>query len=647
MKKLYIALVGTCLLLCCFQTVMAQVGKYEKANKAYGQLAYLDASDIYRHVAEKGFRSAELLQKLGNSLYFNADYAQAAVWYGELFSHFGKTEGLEQNPIYCLRYAQSLYASGDEKKAKQWFDRYKGLLPPESQGTVTANGLPVDGNPQRYTVENLEVNTSGLDFGASFMGDRLLFASTRDTGTVATHINSWDNRTFLNLYGAAILDNGGLGEVTRLKKVLRSRFHESSPAVTREGDTLYFTRTNVTPKSKKEKKGAKTLKIYRVVRQNNGKWGKPEDLSINGSTFNTAHPALGPKGDRLYFVSDRDGSLGQTDIYVTDILKDGSLGVPQNLGPQINTQGRESFPFVTARNELYFASDGHFGLGGYDVFYTALSGPTARMPINLGAPINSGMDDFAFALDTDKKKGYFSSNRPGGKGNDDIYAFVEHQDIASALMGSLRGTVRDADTGEPLEQVSMTLFNGKGERVGGSKTDAQGNYLFPRVNIGIPYRILSEKEDYDSDDAQFLWAQGADGVDFALKRNSYALVAGADLAKMLNIPLIYFDFGSSQIRPDAAIALQKTLAALERHPGLKIHIRSHTDSQGDDAYNMALSRERARSTLEWLVKNGIARDRLMATGHGESEPVAPCGPGQPCDAAEHQRNRRSELIVME
>ncbi len=644
MKKSYIAMLGACLLSICFQTLMAQDSKYARANKKYDRLAYVDASDIYLHVAKKGYRSPELLQKLGNTFYFNADYTNAAHWYAELFSLSGSNDGIRPEPIYYLRYSQSLYASGDENGAQEWFDKYAKLVPQKKQMKVAEYNQLIERNSGRYTIQNLEINTSGIDFGASFAGDTLLFASTRDTGTVATRINSWDNRTFLNLYEASINENGSLGNVSKLKRVLKSRFHESSAAVTKDGNTMYFTRNNVTPIKKNGKKETKNLKIYRVMRQANGEWGNLEDLSINSNGFNTAHPALGPDGSKLYFVSDRDGSMGQTDIYVADIKENGSLGTPKNLGPEVNTKGRESFPFVTERNELYFASDGHYGLGGYDVFYMDLSGPMAGALVNVGKPINSEKDDFAFAIDTENKRGYFSSNRPGGKGNDDIYSFVEVKDIAETLKRRVYGKVVDVDTQEPLGNASITVFNGKGDKVYELKTDANGNYSADAINSMSTYRILAEKEKYDSDDVQVV---PGNEVNFALKRNTYALAEGADLAKMLNIPMIYFDFGRSDVRPDAEVELQKTLVVMQGHPTLKIDIRSHTDSQGNSAYNLKLSDKRARATMEWLVKNGIERDRLTAKGYGESQLVNRCSNGVPCSEEEHQLNRRSEFIIVE
>jgi len=329
-----------------------------------------------------------------------------------------------------------------------------------------------------------------------------------------------------------------------------------------------------------------------------------------------------------------------------DINDNGVLGTPKNLGPKVNTEGRESFPFVTERDELYFSSDGHYGLGGYDVFYINLSGPMAGAPVNVGKPVNSEKDDFAFAIDKEGKKGYISSNRPGGKGNDDMYSIVQVKDIVETLKSRIYGKVLDVDTREPLGNVSITIFNGKGDKIYVLKTDANGDYMADPTNIMLTYRVLSEKGEYDTDDAQIISGNGENEVNFALKRNTYTLTEGVDLAKILNIPMIYFDFDGSDIRPDADVELQKALSVLQRYPALKIDIRSHTDSRGDDAYNRSLSERRARSTMEWLVRNGIDRSRLMAKGYGESQLENPCPNGIPCSEEAHQQNRRSEFIVI-
>lgn len=646
MNKLYIVILGIALFLFNSGSLTAQGGKYTKADKEYDDLAYINASDIYLYVADKGYRSLELLQKLGNTFYFNAEYTEAAHWYGESFSLIGHTDSIQPEPIYYLRYAQSLHASGNRNEAREWFNKYTGLVPQKEQRTVAQYHKLMEKNSGRYIIQNLEVNTSAIDFGASFSGNKLLFASTRDTGTVTTRTSSWDNRTFLNLYEAPINENGSLGPVSKLKGILKSRFHESSATVTKDGNTMYFTRNNITSKEKNKKKETKNLKIYRAKRQGNGEWGDLEDLSINDKGFNTAHPALSPDGKKLYFVSDRKGSVGQTDIFVVEINENGSLGTPENLGPQVNTKGRESFPFVTERDELYFSSDGHYGHGGYDVFYMDLSGTMAGVPINVGKPVNSEKDDFAFAIDKEGKKGYFSSNRPGGQGNDDIYSFVQIKDIAETLKSRIYGKVVDVDTGEPLENAPITILNGKGDKIYMLKTDADGNYMADPTNIMLTYRVLSEKGEYDSDDAQVIAGNGENEVNFALKRNTYTLTEGLDLAKILNIPMIYFDFDGSDIRSDADVELQKALAVLQRYPALRIDIRSHTDSRGDDAYNRSLSERRARSTMEWLVRNGIDRSRLMAKGYGESQLVNHCPNGIPCSEEAHQQNRRSEFIVI-
>src|SRR5690606_3522906 len=228
MNKLYIVILGIALFLFNSGILTAQGRKYAKADKEYDDLAYINASDIYLYVADKGYRSLELLQKLGNTFYFNAEYTEAARWYGESFSLVGRTDSVQPEPIYYLRYSQSLHASGNKNEAREWFKKYTDLVLQKEPRTIAQHHELIEKNSGRYIIQNLEVNTGAIDFGASFSGNKLLFASTRDTGTVATHTSSWDNRTFLNLYEAPIKENGSLGPASKLKGILKSRFHESS-----------------------------------------------------------------------------------------------------------------------------------------------------------------------------------------------------------------------------------------------------------------------------------------------------------------------------------------------------------------------------------------------------------------------------------
>jgi outer membrane protein OmpA-like peptidoglycan-associated protein/tetratricopeptide (TPR) repeat protein len=411
--------------------VSAQKKKLEKANEKYEQLAFIDATEIYLEVAKSGYKSEELYKKLGNSYYFNANYENADKWYRELFA----IAPAVNEPIYYLRYSQSLKAIGKDEESEKWFDKYAekvGLSEKKYKKAEDYLAI-IEKNSNRYNIKPLSINTTGIDFGSAFLEDKIVYASTQNKTSNFKRKSPWDGLSFLDLYEARKNKYGELIGSQKLKGDVNTKLHESSAIFTKDGKTMYFTRNNTKRKSKRSKKQIQNLKIYRAHLIND-KWVNVEDLSINGDDFSTAHPALSSDETLLYFASDRPESIGQTDLFKVSINVNGSLGNVINLGEAVNTKGRESFPFITKDNELYFSSDGHYGLGGYDVFYTKINEDTTfGSLLNVGKPINSSFDDIAFIIED--HKGYISSNRLGGLGYDDIYSFVEIEDIKEILVG--------------------------------------------------------------------------------------------------------------------------------------------------------------------------------------------------------------------
>lgn len=615
--------------------VTAQKNQLKRANREYSNLAYLDASKIYEKVAEKGFRSVELLKKLGNTYYFNSQYPQAFKWYEELFKMTADIE-----PIYYLRYAQTLKSVNDER-AKTFYNTYldmvggnEGFLSMEDYMAI------IKRNSDRYEIENMRLNSRLSDFGGILLDNQLVFSSTRDTGNLVKRRSRWDGDPYLDLYGVTLRRDGSTGKPEKIKGDVNSIFHESSPTFTKDGKTMYFTRNGEAIKGANKKTKTHNVKIYRATLEG-GEWINVEELSINSDSYSTAHPALGPNDDQLYFVSDRPESLGLSDIFVVDINADGSLGKVINLGSKVNTKGRESFPFVTKDNELYFSSDGHFGLGGFDVFYAGLGELDFGDLINVGVPVNSNFDDFAFAIY--QGKGYFSSNREGGNGKDDIYSFVETKDIKELLKSRIYGVVLDEDTRDPLPNTMISIEDDDRRSIASVTTDSTGFYEVD-VDYYKSFFVRATEEDYDTAEQYALKKKKEREHNFDLSRNFYGVKQGDDLAEFLNIK-IYFDFDKSNIRYDASVELEKLIAFLKDSPNIELDVRSHTDSRGSKAYNDKLSQERARSTVAYMVKNGIAPERLSYKGYGETQSLNDCRDGARCREQEHQENRRSEFIV--
>ncbi len=618
--------------------IVAQEGKIRKADNKYESLAYIDAAAVYLDVAESGYRSEELLKKLGNSFYFNSMYTEAAKWYGELFT---MTQSVE--PIYYLRYSQSLKATGNKSVAAKWYDKYLEKTGSSNEDFKTASDYEqiINMSSGRYSLQPVAINTNGIEYGGAFTGDKLVVTSTGSTGRGPSKVNAWDGLSYLDLYEATIKNDGTLEALSKLKGDINTKYHESSAVFTKDGKTMYFTRNNTSPKTRRNKKETQHLKIYRAHLVDE-EWTNIEDLSINGDDYDTAHPALNSTEDTLYFVSNMSQSIGLTDIFMVNLGSDGTLGNPVNLGDKVNTGGRESFPFITEDNELYFSSDGHFGLGGYDVFYIKLKGSEYEGSLlNLGKPINSAFDDIAFVIND--HKGFISSNRLGGKGYDDIYGFVEHEDIQDLLKSKVYGIVTDKDTKQPLPNATIIILSENNEVVNSIETDSTG-YYESEIDPSALYIIKANKAEYDGDDVFSQKSIEPREHNFELSRNVFDIDTGDDIATILNI-VIYFDLNKDNIRPDAQVELEKLVSVLKNNPNLKIDVRSHTDSRANDNYNMKLSNRRAKSTIDYLVSRGIERSRLSGRGYGESFLLNSCSNGMDCSEDEHQQNRRSEFII--
>ncbi|MBO3099836.1 OmpA family protein [Gelidibacter pelagius] len=624
--------------------VLGQDKKMEKAAENYEQLDYVNAQKIYLAVAEKGHRSEELFTKLANSYYFNAQYDQAVKWYGSLFELNPEPE----NDIVYLRYSQALKATGDANKASDYFDVFTSKSGLKTAKNARNYADLIQQNSGRYDMEALSkvYDEEKISFGYFKSGNILYYASTSDTKTFLNKRSAWDGLSFLSLYSIELDSlNQALGHSEKLTGSLNSKFHESSPVFTADNNTMYFTRSNITAKNRKDDQ---KLKIYRSEKINN-KWQTAEELSINSDHFSTAHPALSPNGTKLYFSSDRPGGFGESDLYVATINTDGSIGEPVNLGPEINTRGKETFPFISADHELYFSSDGHFGLGGLDVFYVKIKNDGFGNLLNVGAPINTYADDFAFGIDQSTRRGFISSNRSEADGTfvyDNIYTFLETAPIIDVYFAQIQGLVTDKQTGLPIEDAIIVLTDSSNKIYKQVRSNAEGFYTVETDKFDS-YFVKATKERYDSDEYLSKANLEHQRIDFQLQTNEVPLVTGTDLAKVLNIPIIYFDFDKSDIRQDAQVELEKVLAVLNEYPNLRLEIRSHTDSRGNDAYNQKLSQRRATSTLKYLVDNGIPESRLQAVGFGESRLVNKCSNGVPCSADEHQENRRSEFIIID
>lgn len=637
-------LLGTLILIFGLESY-AQNYKIKKAEKEYEQLAYIDAIKIYENVADKGYKSVDLFRKLGNANYFNGQLPQANKWYTELFL-------LNQtvDPEYYYRYSQTLKSVGDYDSANKMMESFNKINSDDSRAKLYEANKDyyaiIKENSGRYVIENLEINSDLSDYGTSFLGDQIVFASTREHKGISKNIQKWTNQAFSTLYTSRVDANGILEKPQPFKNNTDSKFNEATPVFTKDGKTMYFTRNNYNDRKKgKDTQGTTLLKLYKATFEN-GNWTNVKELPFNSDDFSTAHAALSPDEKTLYFASNRPGTLGESDIYKVTIYDNGLFGVPENLGNAINTEGKETFPFVSAENELYFSSNGHPGLGGLDVFVAKMNlNESFGNVSNVGTPINGPMDDFAFIINTNTNKGYFSSNREGGKGYDDIYQFTEIRKLSCEQR--ISGTVTDKKTNSFLAGAKVILLDEQMNVIKELSTDDKGNFSYEKAECGKIYYIRVLKEDYLTTEEKVTVSieKGKTEVHIGLEKNIEKVTTGTDLAKVFAIEMIYFDLDKFNIRPDAALDISKVVAVMKQYPTMKIEVASHTDSRASKSYNLILSQKRAQSTMDFMVKSGIDKSRLKAKGYGESQLVNKCADGVACSEEEHQQNRRSQFII--
>lgn len=633
-------------------SLFGQKVQVTKADKKYDKFAYIDAIEIYERVANKGYELPDIYKKLGNAYYFNAELDKAAQWYGKLMDLNQEVE-----PEYYFRYSQSLKSLGEYTKANEMLAKFNQSKADDSRGQkyeATKNYLEIiEENSGRYSVENAgAINSKYSDYGAAFFGEELIFASARDTGGIFNRKHKWTNQSFTNLYQSKINGDGNLEEAEKFSKSTNSKFHESTPVFTKDGKTMYFTRNNYVD-GKKGRSGEKVM-LLKILKATfiDDKWQNVVELPFNSNEYSTAHPALSPDDKTLYFASDMPGTLGMSDLYKVSINGD-SYGEPENLGPVINTEARETFPFMSDENELYFASDGQLGLGGLDIFVSKMEEDGTFKEIhNVGAPVNGKDDDFALLIDTQTKYGFFTSNREGGQGYDDIYKFKENIPLQYKCEQTLAIVVLDKETREPIANAQITLMDENMQTIEQVYADENGAYTFEKdkINCDTDYTIrVTGTKGYSSNE-KTVHTENKTGETFAeilLEKNTKQIGIGTDLAKTFGIENIYFDLDKSNIRKDAAAQLALLVEVMNDYPTMKIDVRSHTDSRQTHEYNERLSDRRAKSTVAWLVKKGIAKNRLTGKGYGETQLVNQCADGVECSEEQHQQNRRSEFIITE
>ena len=624
----------------------AQKSNIKKADEVFEAYAYIDARDIYLKVVKSGYESPQVFKNLGDTYYFNGEYADAAPWYKRLIGTYPN----DLEPKYYYRAAQCYKSIGEYQQSKKMMGEFSALSASSSIANNFMQDYPaldrlVNNTSDKYKVVNVTNGLSSSDFGPAFYNDKLVYASS-SKNTKGSKIHDWTGMKYLDLYEADLDEDYNLSNPIPLQGDINTPYHESTATFTKDRKTVYFTRNNyLNGKKGRNKNREVTLKIYKAHINKKGSWTNVTELPFNDDSFSTAHPALSPDERRLYFSSNRDGSYGESDLWYVEIETNGSYGTPKNLGPEINTEARETFPFISNENILYFSSDGHLGLGGLDIFGISLNKEGKYSEVtNLKQPINSNYDDFGFIFDEKGQIGFLSSNRDGGEGSasDDIYKIRE-----ACVIQVLEGIVSDVETDLPLDGARVTILDDNNKTVAWTITNSDGLYRFyDDLECNRQYRVRGEFKEMEYSPTEKTIAISGDNIrenlDLQLTPSG---CPPNDLGCRLDLQPIYFNYGKYRIRKDAEVELAKILEAMKEYPQLKIHIESHTDSRSSDEFNMKLSQKRAWTTRQWLIERGIDQNRLTYKGYGETQLLNECSNGIKCSDDQHQLNRRSMFII--
>jgi len=629
------------LLLLVSQFLIAQLGIQKKGDYYFSQFSYIKAIGEYERMVKDNVNSDYAHQQLAECYLLIRDFKKS-------IPHFKAVINNSSLPTdYYFKYGMALYSNGQLKEAEKWLKKYKKYNKNDSR----VKRFLKDGNlasivfnsRQRYDIEPVTFNSSESEFGAYVNNDNLYFSSSRKED-VKGDTYGWNEEPWLDLF--VVKENNSSSIPEKMNGNINTKFHESSITFStnhKDNTIVYFTRNNYY--QKKEGYGASkeiNLKIYRAIKLN-GEWNVSGNLKINSDYFSTGHPTVNPERTRIYYTSDRPGGYGGTDIYYSKIHERGGIvGPPVNLGPTVNTEGNEMFPFINSEGKLFFSSDGHVGFGQLDVFST-ISNEKGEIVdvINLGTPINSSSDDFAYFAHKNGMEGYVSSNREGGMGGDDIYKFK----FTPAL--DVEGYVMDGVNEQPLDSVAIKLFDQTTNTlVAQTVTDKNGYYRMP-INRKANYMIEAVRRTHPHKNVFFNTHSTPNSQ--KIIRQGIILEPVLDLKLLANLNKIYFDYNKSDIRPDAALELDKVVKVMtQTYPDLIIRLESHSDPVGSDSYNDKLSESRAKSTYEYLIANGVAKDHILSyKGYGKRKPINKCTSKKDCSPEDLELNRRTEFPIVQ
>ena len=604
--------------------ILSAQNQYTKtADKLFDRYEYVDAAKEYLKLTEGSKADNYVYKQLAESYYNVFNTKEASKWYAKVVEQ-------KQDAETYYKYAQMLKAEGNFKEADKQMQQFAQLAPNDQRAKAFVskpNYLPeLKGQSKLYNIAKSDVSSDKTDFGAVLTNDNnVYFASARNTSKRNSNFNE---EPYLDIYKATYNANGTISDAVAVDNI-NTKWHDGPASITSDGNMMYYgsesfnEKEYVKDKAKKSKFGK--IYLYKATKEGD-KWSNSKPLPFNNKEYDVRNPSISKDGKTLYFSSNMPGGFGGEDIWKVAV-NGNEYGTPENLGAKVNTEANESFPFITDDNILFFSSNGKQGFGGYDVFKMDLNKGTAAM--NVGEPVNTSKDDFAFTYNATKKVGFFSSNRDG---NDDIYK----ADPICNVQALVR--VKDAKTGNVIEGATVMLVDEKQKTISNQTTALNGETL-TGVLCNTAYSAQVSKSGYESGVFEVAKAENEQVVVEALLNPIMPIIT----EKEVILQPIFFEFNKSNITAEGAAELDKLVMVMNEYPNMVIFAKSHTDSRGSDKYNMNLSDRRAKSTVQYLISKGIAKERISGQGFGESEPKVAC---QPCNEEQYAQNRRSEFLIV-
>ncbi len=638
-----------------------------KADRLYEKDGYMAANKLYSKELNTKNESPDLFKKLAESYRLNGLNKDAEANYARFISP-------SSNPEDLLHYAQVLLYNGKCKEAVEYFNYYRLKADKDQINHLISSCDELSGLAFRDNIEYMNaegLNSPYLDFSPVYYKNGLIFTSGRDAGSSSRHIDSWTAKEFPDVYYAASKGNGKFDKPELLSWNLKTKYNDGAVTFNPDGTEMYYSSNN---RNGKSKAGIKDLKIY-IAKLKNGVWVNEGSFPFNNNDYAVCHPALSPNGKVMVFASDMPNGFGGMDLYVCKKNEAGVWSNPLNLGKEINTAGNEIFPFIDNKGELFFSSDGLKGLGGLDIFSANAAETDMHWvtPTNLGLPFNSNKDDLCYISATGGHEGYFTSNREGGVGEDDIYYWREKSALKALEtpkpLSVISLTVKDKDTKAVIKDAKINLYNQYSEPISFTSDD-NGNISRPINPDEFKFGIF-EKQGYktvnqyispdmaDNPEKSTVYMEKApeppapiaDNEDINKKKGLTKKYLGNDTGNFkegnkFELKDIYYDYDKFFIRPDAAVNLDELISLLNTYPGMVIELSSHTDSRGKTDYNQDLSQARADAAKAYIVNKGIDAARIISKGYGETQLKNRCKDGVDCTEEEHQENRRTEVKIL-